>query len=203
MNQRLLPLQAGLDIHQITLQSPLGCLQLSANAQGLIDVSWTDEKENGDAESSYNIARIKHREKKLRNDALSPISPTGDLSFEEQTHLALSWLDITRAQLQAYFCGQQVVFEMPLVVQGTPFQQAVWQALLDIPYGVTQSYQDIAILIGRPSAVRAVGQANRVNRLPVVIPCHRVIGKNGSMVGYAGKDINRKMTLLEIEKAQS
>ena len=102
-------------------------------------------------------------------------------------------------QLEEYFAGKRRTFSVPTHTQGTSFQQSVWQALQDIAYGTTQSYQAIATSIKNPKAVRAVGMANNRNYLPILIPCHRVIGSNGSMTGYAGK-IWRKTWLLDHEQ---
>ena len=103
-------------------------------------------------------------------------------------------------QLTEYFDGKRIKFELPICIQGTKFQKQVWEALLEIPYGETRCYGDIANIIGRPKAARAIGQANRVNTLPIIIPCHRVIGKNGSMVGYAGTHTDMKVKLLQLER---
>ena len=103
-----------------------------------------------------------------------------------------------RVELDEYFAGRRRTFDVPLVHPGTPFQESVWQALLKIPYGRTTSYQALAKGIGSPRAVRAVGTANGLNRLAIVIPCHRVIGKDGSPVGYGG-GVWRKRRLLELE----
>lgn len=89
-------------------------------------------------------------------------------------------------QLAAYFAGTLTVFDLPLEPAGTTFQQDVWSALRQIPYGTTCSYGEIAKTIGRPTAVRAVGAANGQNPIPIVIPCHRVIGANGSLTGFGG-----------------
>ncbi len=102
-------------------------------------------------------------------------------------------------QLTAYFAGERQTFELPLSPQGTPFQQIVWKVLQDIPYGKTISYGELAQRIDRPSASRAVGAANGQNPLPIVIPCHRVIGSNGSLTGYGG-GLHRKETLLKLER---
>lgn len=105
-------------------------------------------------------------------------------------------------QLNEYFSGERKVFELPLAAKGTPFQQQVWRALTKIPFGETWSYQQIADEIGNPKAVRAVGLANGKNPISVVVPCHRVIGKNGKLTGYAG-GVERKAKLLELEKTEN
>lgn len=102
-------------------------------------------------------------------------------------------------QLGEYFNGKRKLFELPLAPKGTEFQQKVWKALQQIPYGETYSYKDIAKNIGNIKACRAVGMANNKNPIPIFIPCHRVIGSNGKLVGYAG-GLNVKEKLLEIEK---
>ncbi|MFM1693919.1 methylated-DNA--[protein]-cysteine S-methyltransferase [Aeromonas salmonicida] len=106
------------------------------------------------------------------------------------------------AEFSAYFAGRLQRFTLPLAAHGTAFQQAVWQALCDIPYGETRSYGDIARAIGKPAAVRAVGAANGRNPLSIIVPCHRVIGQNGSLTGYAG-GLPIKQQLLALECAQS
>lgn len=103
-----------------------------------------------------------------------------------------------KKELSAYFEGTHSSFEVPLNLPGTPFQQSVWQALLEIPIGSTRSYQEQAIAINNPKAVRAVARANGANRVAIVIPCHRVIGKDGSLTGYAG-GLERKQWLLDHE----
>lgn len=103
-------------------------------------------------------------------------------------------------QLREYFAGQRKTFDLPLAPQGTAFQKAVWKALLEIPYGQTCTYGDIARRIGNPRAARAVGMANHYNPLMIVVPCHRVVGSGGALTGYAcGLDV--KKFLLELEKA--
>ena len=91
-----------------------------------------------------------------------------------------------RRQLLAYFAGERREFDLPLAPAGTPFQLKVWKALTEIPFGSTWSYKDLALRIGDPKAVRAVGAANGRNPLPIVVPCHRVIGSDGRMVGFGG-----------------
>lgn len=102
------------------------------------------------------------------------------------------------AQLVEYFAGKRTSFDVPVALRGTPFQLDVWNELRKIPYGHTISYAELAHRIGRPSAVRAVGAANGANPIPVIVPCHRVIGANGSLTGYGG-GIERKQWLLALE----
>ena len=102
------------------------------------------------------------------------------------------------SQLAEYFGGKRRTFDLPLVLRGTPFQQAAWEALLTIPYGETRSYRDQAADIGRPSAVRAVARANGDNRIAIVVPCHRVVAADGKLTGYGG-GLWRKRYLLDLE----
>jgi methylated-DNA-[protein]-cysteine S-methyltransferase len=102
-------------------------------------------------------------------------------------------------QISQYFEGARKTFDLRLVPAGTPFQQAVWRGLLSIPYGETTSYRDLARVIGRPSAIRAVGAANGRNPLPIVVPCHRVVGSSGYLTGYGG-GLHIKETLLALER---
>jgi len=101
-------------------------------------------------------------------------------------------------QLEEYFAGKRKAFDLPLAPRGTDFQQSVWRALAEIPWGQWRSYGDIARAIGRPRAVRAVGAANGRNPLPIVVPCHRVVGSDGSLTGFAG-GLETKRYLLELE----
>jgi methylated-DNA-[protein]-cysteine S-methyltransferase len=104
-------------------------------------------------------------------------------------------------QLNAYFAGKLQTFDVPLAPEGTPFQSQVWRALCDIPYGETTSYGELAKRIGNPKAVRAVGLANGSNPISIIIPCHRVIGSNGSLTGYGG-GLPIKQALLALERGQ-
>jgi methylated-DNA-[protein]-cysteine S-methyltransferase len=104
------------------------------------------------------------------------------------------------SQLEEYFAGERDTFDLPLAAGGTDFQRAVWAALADIPYGELRSYRDIAEAIHNPAAVRAVGAANGRNPLPIVVPCHRVIGSDGSLTGFAG-GLEAKTRLLQLEGA--
>ncbi|MDO5715022.1 MAG: methylated-DNA--[protein]-cysteine S-methyltransferase [Tissierellia bacterium] len=123
------------------------------------------------------------------------ISPK-DLStaIERETTL----LTEGKKELLQYFEGKRTVFSLPLYQEGTAFQQKVWNALKKIPYGKTATYSEIAALIGHPKAFRAVGNANNKNKLPIFIPCHRVIGKGGSLTGYRyGLEMKRQLLRLE------
>lgn len=110
-------------------------------------------------------------------------------------------LNQAKIQLEEYFSGRRTQFDLPLAAKGTDFQQSVWQALCKIPYGETWSYQQLADEIGNPKAVRAVGLANGKNPISVIVPCHRVIGKNGKLTGYAG-GVETKEKLLQLERSK-
>ncbi len=119
-------------------------------------------------------------------------------ALQEETQL----LVLAAKQLAEYFSGSRKVFDVPLAPKGTGFQQSVWEALTKIPYGETVSYGKLANSIGRPGAARAVGLANNRNPIPLIIPCHRVIGADGKLVGYGG-GLPIKEQLLEMEKQNS
>jgi len=150
---------------------------------------------------------------------LAASSPKGICLFEfldvekrltrQQNHLEKSFgckmisgtspfLKQLKTELKEYFASKRQHFDVPLDFKGTPFQMLSWQALKKIPYGETRSYQDQAIAIKKPKAFRAVANANNRNKISILIPCHRVIGKNGSMAGYGG-EIWRKEFLLKLE----
>ncbi|WP_052019378.1 methylated-DNA--[protein]-cysteine S-methyltransferase [Pelistega sp. MC2] len=109
------------------------------------------------------------------------------------------WTTQVEQEVDAYFAGTLQEFTVPLVYPGTVFQQQVWEALRQLPFGQTSYYQALAEKVGKPSALRAVANANGQNRIAIIIPCHRVIGKNGSLTGYSG-GLNRKQWLLEHER---
>lgn len=116
-------------------------------------------------------------------------------NIEQRTELT----DETAKQLEEYFAGKRRQFDIPFAPQGTEFQKKVWNALCQVPYGETRTYKEIAVMVGNPNASRAVGLANNRNPIPVFIPCHRIIGTNGSLVGYAG-GLDMKEKLLQIEQ---
>lgn len=111
-------------------------------------------------------------------------------------------LETALKQLEEYFSGRRKTFDLSLDMQGTPFQQDAWRALLAIPYGCTVSYREQARSMGRPSAVRAVANANGANPVSIIVPCHRVIGSNGTLTGYGG-GLWRKKFLLDLEESHS
>ncbi|MCL1820257.1 MAG: methylated-DNA--[protein]-cysteine S-methyltransferase [Oscillospiraceae bacterium] len=104
------------------------------------------------------------------------------------------------SQLDEYFAGKRREFDIPIKLYGTMFQMAVWAGLMQIPYGKTVSYAQLAAMIGKPKAARAVGGANHVNLVSIIVPCHRVIGANGKLVGYGG-GLDKKEFLLELENS--
>lgn len=120
---------------------------------------------------------------------------------EQDIHAANTHLDDACGQLEAYLAGRRQAFSLALAPKGTEFQRAVWQQLMAIPFGDTQSYSQIATAIGRPKAVRAVGAANGANPIAIIVPCHRVIGKNGTLTGYAW-GLEMKSALLALESAR-
>lgn len=106
----------------------------------------------------------------------------------------------TVKQIDEYFTGRRCEFTIPLAIEGPEFYKKVWERLQTIPFGETRSYGEIAVDVGSPKAVRAVGQANRRNPLPIIIPCHRVIGKNGNLTGYLGSSVDIKKELIQLEQ---
>jgi O-6-methylguanine DNA methyltransferase len=109
-------------------------------------------------------------------------------------------LELLQVELASYFAGSSRSFSVPLTYPGTPFQRRVWEQLLAIPYGETRSYQGLAVAVGEPKAVRAVGRANGLNRISILIPCHRVVSKDGELGGYGG-GLRRKQYLLDLERS--
>lgn len=120
---------------------------------------------------------------------------------DDGTSLGGEACDVVARQLDEFFAGRRREFELRLAPAGTAFQLSVWNALAEIPYGTTVSYADLARRIGRPAAVRAVGAANGANPIPIILPCHRVIGSNGSLTGYGG-GIEKKEWLLAFENVR-
>jgi len=154
------------------MHSPVGRLQLVASDAGLAAILWQNDRPN----------RV-----------------VLDIETEDSSHPVLRE---TERQLGEYFAGRRNRFDLPLDPVGTAFQRKVWRALLTIPFGETRSYQQIATQVGHPKAVRAVGAANGRNPLSIVAPCHRVIGSNGKLTGFAG-GLDTKAYLLALEGSKS
>lgn len=143
-------------------------------------------------ETELGIIGIRENNKSITNIYFSKVDTNDNI---EETDLIKKCFK----QLKEYFEGSRIKFDLPLDIKGTEFQNKVWDELLKIPYGEVKSYKDIAIAIGNEKACRAIGMANNKNPIPIIIPCHRVIGSNGKLVGYAG-GLNVKEKLLNIEK---
>ena len=135
------------------------------------------------------------------SDAISRVSFCGGKKgFDGYTVVETPLIKKAASQLAEYFAGRRRKFDLPLSPEGTEFQRSVWQALQSIPFGETRSYGNIAAQIGNPKACRAVGMANNRNPIVIIIPCHRVIGQDGSLTGYGG-GIDIKQYLLDMEKS--
>jgi methylated-DNA-[protein]-cysteine S-methyltransferase len=150
------------------MESPLGTLQLTADDGALTGVHFPGQKHDRPAQADWQRA-------------------------DDEPVLAQA-----RRELGEYFAGRRARFEVRLDPRGTPFQRAVWQALLAVPFGATSTYGAIAAAVGRPSAVRAVGAAVGANPIGIVVPCHRIVGRDGTLTGYAG-GLDRKAKLLALE----
>lgn len=124
----------------------------------------------------------------------------GEHEPEDAVRKKTKLIEEVSKQLKEYFSGKRQVFDLPLRPEGTPFQKKVWEALKTIPFGQTRTYQEIAVQIGNPKACRAVGGANNKNPISIIIPCHRVIGAGGSLVGYGG-GLSLKEKLLRLENS--
>lgn len=155
-----------------TYQSPLGPLELVASHDGLVAVLWPDDSPE----------RVR-----LAGDMVE--APENDVLVQTVT------------QLDEYFGGTRQSFDVPLDLRGTEFQVAAWTALADIPFGETATYGEQAAWLGRPKAVRAIGAANGRNPVSIVLPCHRVVGANGSLTGFAG-GLAAKRFLLDLEQSK-
>lgn len=166
-------------INLTRIETPLGTMIACATDKGICLLEFSDRK--------MLETEFKHLTKSLK----APIVQGDNIHF-----------NALRLQLDAYFDGKLKSFDIPLDMVGTPFQKQVWDILLEIPYGTTASYAEQAKKSGNPSAVRAVARANGMNKISIIIPCHRVIGSDGSLTGYGG-GLWRKKKLLELEAANS
>ena len=170
-------------LHSTTLQSAVGPLFLAASAHGLVALEF-DARVAGQQTIRPNPRDLREEQR--------------DFVFEESAPALGTYI----LELEEYFSGKRREFAFPLDLRGTDFQRACWHALLEIPYGETRTYADIARAVGKPTAFRAVGMANNRNPVAIVVPCHRVIASDGTLCGYGGGlDVKRK--LLELEGALS
>jgi O-6-methylguanine DNA methyltransferase len=159
------------------MNSPLGPLTIVSSTEGVCSIEFGKANELIDIIQPW-IKKHLFTNKVERNDA---------------------FCEPVIVQLQEYFEKKRKTFDLDLDLNGTPFQKKVWQKLTEIPYGATYSYKQVAQMIGVPKAVRAVGGANNKNPIPIIIPCHRVVGSNGALVGYGG-GLDKKEILLGIEQ---
>ena len=120
--------------------------------------------------------------------------------YPSESKAKLPLFEETSRQLTAYFEGKLTAFDLPIHLEGSPFQVKVWQELLKIPYGTTITYRKLAERVGDVKSIRAVGRANGQNPIPIIVPCHRVIGSNGKLIGYGG-GIEKKLFLLKLERS--
>jgi methylated-DNA-[protein]-cysteine S-methyltransferase len=150
------------------MKSPVGKLKLVASPKALVAVLWEQERPN----------RVK----------------LGTMSLDPQHPILIE----AERQISQYFAGERIQFDLPLEPRGTEFQKKVWRALREIPFGTTKSYEDLAKAISSPQASRAVGAANGKNPLSIVVPCHRVVGADGALTGFAA-GLKTKATLLALE----
>lgn len=172
------------EIYVGTLRTPIGELLLSATGRGLCGIEFGAAAEDEERLLRWASKRIGGDARLVRGGGAAP-SPHPLIGAAQE-------------QLRDYFAGRRQSFELPLDLRGTAFQLRVWRALTQVPYGETQSYKGIAEAIGAPKAVRAVGGANNRNPVPIVVPCHRIVGHNGALVGYGG-GLDIKTYLLRLE----
>jgi len=166
-------------VHLGWIDTPLGPMIAGASEEGVVLLEYTDRRM-----LEAQLATVRRR-------------VAAGLVHADHKHLTQ-----LRSELTAYFAGTLTTFRCPVVAPGTPFEERVWTELRKIPYGETRSYEDIAVALGNKAAVRAVGRANGLNRIAIVIPCHRVVNKSGELGGYGG-GLWRKRRLLHIERSMS
>ena len=163
------------------VDTPIGRLTVTVSAAGLRSVSWPTSEAAHDPDDGGSTEPTAH-----------------DAAARSRVEL----LDRTQRQLEEYFDGERTDFALPLDPEGTEFQRAAWRALRAIPYGTTVSYAEQAAAMGQPGKARAVGAANGRNPIPIIVPCHRVVGSDGSLTGFAG-GLDSKRDLLDLERRVS
>ncbi len=166
-------------IKTIKIETPLGEMVAGATDEG--------------------VCLLEFHDRKILPSEYKDLARLLETSFEEGDNTHLKTL---RKELKEYFEGKRKEFTVPLLIPGRPFQQSVWKELQNIPYGTTRTYQEQATALRSPESVRAVANANGMNRIAIIIPCHRVIGSDGRLTGYGG-GIHRKKWLLDHEKKYS
>lgn len=171
--------RGGLMIITTKIETPLGEMIAGATEDGICLLEFTDRR--------------------MLSTELKDLERLLETTIEEGDN---RYIKLLRKQLAEYFKGRRKEFSVPLVTPGTEFQQIVWKELLNIPFGSTRSYQEQADILDIPGSVRAIANANGMNRISIVIPCHRVIGSNGHLTGYGG-GLKRKKWLLDHEKKYS
>ncbi len=164
------------EIASATVATPIGRLAVAASARGLLRIDFPERENEHSARTSH---------------------PTTRPAKEARGHLAAAL-----RQLRDYFAGRRSTFDLPLDLAGTAYQQRVWSALQRVPFGRTLSYGELAARLGAPGGARAVGRACATNPVPIVVPCHRVVGGDGALHGYDG-GLWRKQRLLELEHART
>jgi AraC family transcriptional regulator of adaptative response/methylated-DNA-[protein]-cysteine methyltransferase len=166
-------------IKTIKIETPLGVMIAGATDEGVCLLEFSDRR--------------------MLNTEYKDLAKYFNTTIQEGEN---KHFNILRKQLKEYFEGSRKEFSVPLVTPGTTFQQAVWKELMNIQYGTTRSYQEQSVALGKPDSIRAVANANGMNRISIIIPCHRVIGSDGRLTGYGG-GLNRKRWLIDHEKKHS
>jgi len=169
-------------LSRTTMSSPIGRLTLIANDDAIVAIRWDTETDDSEPDAHNPVDR------KLGDGFVDVAAGGGEHAV----------LDLAVEQLGEYFDGKRVDFDLPLDPDGTPFQKQAWDALVRIPFGETISYGEQAVMLGDKNKSRAVGAANGKNPIPIVVPCHRVVGSNGHLTGFAG-GLNVKAWLLDHE----
>jgi len=185
-------------LHCMTFKSPVGPLFLASSGHGLVALEF-DARLPGQQTIRPNPRDLRSERSSESERTASERARDKATRFDQSDESERALQPYAR-ELEEYFAGQRRQFTFPLDLRGTEFQLACWRALLQIPYGETRSYADIARAVGKPSGFRAVGMANNRNPVAIVVPCHRVIASDGTLCGYGG-GLNVKRKLLELEGA--
>lgn len=181
-----------------TYQSPCGRLTLFATDEGITRIEFPAVRISSDIPRPSSATPVSAASSQ---GACGEVSPSGASQPRPGAH---GILDQAIRELELYFQGRLTEFAVPVSLTGTPFQLDVWRAMLAVPYGKTATYGELAAAIGRPTAFRAVGMACHANPVPILLPCHRIVGKDGALTGYAsGLDFKRHLLALEASQAKA